>query len=127
MSNISTRGFVGLDDNVLIGGIVIAGNVPTTVTIRARGPSLRDFGVVGVLDDPTLELFDQSGRSIDFVDNWADQPAAESTSDVLQPTHPAEAALTVVFVPGAYTAVIRGEGGTTGIEIVEAVDTAQYR
>ena len=38
--NISTRANVGTGDNVLIGGIIISGNDPTTVVLRAIGPSL---------------------------------------------------------------------------------------
>src|SRR5712691_12189171 len=65
--NLSTRGFVGTGDNVLIGGFIIEGS-PTTVLVRAPGPSLSAFGVPGVLANPTLELF--SGQtSIAFNDD----------------------------------------------------------
>jgi hypothetical protein len=36
------------------------------------------------------------------------------------PGDPAEAAVVVNLPPGPYTAVVRGEGGTTGVALVEA-------
>jgi len=38
--NISTRGFVQTGDNVMIGGLIVTGNDPSEVLIRAIGPSL---------------------------------------------------------------------------------------
>ncbi|MFT4633106.1 MAG: hypothetical protein ACI9BC_002126, partial [Crocinitomicaceae bacterium] len=50
--NIATRGRIGIDDAVLIGGLIIDGTAPKTVIIRAIGPSLANFNVAGVLADP---------------------------------------------------------------------------
>ncbi len=43
LSNISTRGAVGTDDNVMIGGVIIEGSTAKTVVVRAyvRTLSLR--------------------------------------------------------------------------------------
>ena len=38
--NLSTRGFVGTADNVMIVGFIIGGSSSRTVVIRGRGPSL---------------------------------------------------------------------------------------
>ena len=66
--NVSTRGFVGTGDNVLIGGFIIEGG-PQTVLVRAPGPSLTTLGVSGALTNPSVELF--SGQtSIAFNDDW---------------------------------------------------------
>ena len=54
--NISTRGNVGIDDNVLIGGFIITGTDPKQVVIRAVGPSIS--GITGLFADPFLELHD---------------------------------------------------------------------
>ena len=40
LANISTRGFVQTDDNVLIGGLIVLGQNPLRVIVRAIGPSL---------------------------------------------------------------------------------------
>src|SRR3954464_15799585 len=55
LANISTRGFVGTGDNVLIGGIIIAGGTGNTdVVARALGPSLAEAGITEPLSDPYL-------------------------------------------------------------------------
>ena len=58
LGNLSTRGLVGTEANVLIGGIIIGpeGGLDAAVVVRAIGPSLTDFGVTGALADPVLEL-----------------------------------------------------------------------
>src|SRR5207237_10175353 len=53
LANISTRGFVQTGDNVLIGGLILDGQLQRRMMVRAIGPSLaRPDG----LADPTLEL-----------------------------------------------------------------------
>src|SRR5207249_691160 len=49
LANISTRGFVQMGDNVLIGGLIVLGQNPLRVIVRAIGPSLP---VSGTLGDP---------------------------------------------------------------------------
>jgi hypothetical protein len=46
LANVSTRGFVGTGDDVMIGGVIIgpAGASAATVVVRAIGPSLADAG-----------------------------------------------------------------------------------
>src|SRR5205814_3433136 len=61
LANISTRGFVQTGDNVLIGGLIVVGQNPLRVIVRAIGPSLP--GPVA-LANPTLELHDGSGTLI---------------------------------------------------------------
>ncbi|MGY8718790.1 MAG: hypothetical protein ACKVI3_13550, partial [Verrucomicrobiia bacterium] len=60
--NVSVRAQVGTGDNVLIPGIVVAGDSAQTFLIRAVGPTLADFGVTGPLTDPVLEVL--SGQSV---------------------------------------------------------------
>ena len=40
LGNISTRGFVDIDENVMIGGFIVGDGTNTTVVVRAIGPSL---------------------------------------------------------------------------------------
>jgi hypothetical protein len=54
----------------LIGGFIINGTQPKKVIVRVIGPSLSQYGVPGVLADPTLELHDGSGALIATNDNW---------------------------------------------------------
>jgi hypothetical protein len=127
LSNISTRGFVGTNDNVMIGGLIIGkGNVGATgrVLVRAIGPSLSNAGVQGALQDPTLELHDGNGTTIDSNDNWktrldgsSQQAAIQATG--LAPSNDLESALLETLVPGNYTAIVRGKNSTTGVGLVE--------
>ncbi len=122
--NISTRANVGTGDNALIGGIIITGNDTKQVVLRAIGPSLGG-SIAGVLEDPVLELFDIDGNLLATNDNWMDNSADDQTiltDNNLAPTEDAESALVANLDPGAYTAIVRGTGDTTGVALVEAYD-----
>jgi len=49
LTNISTRGFVGPGNQVLIEGLIINGPDPVRLLITAKGPSLTALGVTGAL------------------------------------------------------------------------------
>src|SRR5204863_1570602 len=74
LANISTRGLVQTGDNVLIGGLIVSGQNPLKVIVRAIGPSL---SMPGVLGNPTLELHDGNGALIASNDNWRSDQEAE--------------------------------------------------
>jgi hypothetical protein len=118
LANISTRGVVGRDDNVLIAGTIILGTGTTTVLFRAIGPSLQ--GVPNSLNDPTLELHNGQGSIIATNDNWQDSQAAEIQATTIPPTDPREAAILRQLSPGTYTAIVRGKNNTVGVAVVEA-------
>src|SRR3954454_986020 len=60
LTNISTRGFVQADDNVMIAGLIVQSH-NKQVIVRALGPTLTNFGVTNALTDPKLELHDGNG------------------------------------------------------------------
>jgi T5SS/PEP-CTERM-associated repeat protein len=118
--NISTRGQVGVDDDVLIAGFIVTGTTDKQVLIRGLGPSLAANGITDPLADPTLELRDQTGALITFNDNWMDSPQRQAIIDsMLAPSDDREAAILATLAPGSYTAILRGAGGGTGLGIVE--------
>jgi hypothetical protein len=121
MANISTRAAVGTGENVAIGGFIITGTEPLQVVVRAVGPSIAVNGVPvpGTLQDPTLELFSADGTSV-FNDNWRDSQETELTDSGIAPSDDREPAIIITLEPGAYTAVVRGAGETTGLAVVEA-------
>ena len=82
--NISTRGRVGVGDEVLIGGFIVAGDGSKTVIVRALGPSLP---LPGALANPVLELHDASGSLLSSNDNWVNSPdhAAIAASGLAPP------------------------------------------
>ncbi len=119
LANLSTRGLALAGDSVMIGGFIVQGNSPKTVLIRARGPSLADFGVPGILSNPLLRLY--SGQTpIAANDDWVtslDATSIEATG--LAPTSGVESAILVTLNPGAYTAIVSGADGGSGVGIVE--------
>jgi hypothetical protein len=122
--NISTRLRVLTGDNVLIGGFIVTGTESKKVIVRAIGPSLGAFGVVGAPADPTLELHEPDGTIVTN-DNWKDTQEAEIIATTIQPTNDLESAIVATLVPGAYTAIVSGKNGGTGVGLVEAYDLDQ--
>ena len=127
--NVSTRLRVGSGDNVGIVGFVIAGSQPQRVVIRALGPSLTAAGVAGVLSNPALVVRDAAGALVAQNDDWQTQIAGAPASRVVDiastsfaPSNPREAAVALALLPGAYTAIISGVGGETGVALVEVYD-----
>ncbi len=119
LSAIGTRGFVGTLDNEMISGTIVTGNV-LTVLVRALGPSLADAGLLGVLPNPTLELRDSNGILIAANDDWRKGgQEAEIIASGLPPPDDLEAAVILPLGPGAYTAVVDGAGGTTGLGFIQ--------
>jgi N-acetylneuraminic acid mutarotase len=126
--NISTRMRVLTSDQVLIGGFIITGSDPKKVIIRGMGPSLNGVGVT--LSDPTLELH-RGNTTLATNDNWKidDQTGQSQETTIrattIQPGNDLESAIVATLVPGAYTAVLAGKNGGTGVGLVEVYDLAQ--
>ncbi|MGI8957121.1 MAG: hypothetical protein ACR2II_09445 [Chthoniobacterales bacterium] len=124
--NISTRLRVLTGDNVLIGGFIVTGTEPKKVILRAIGPSLGTANppVPGALADTILELHESDGTVVTN-DDWKDTQEAEIMATTLQPTNPLESAIVATLDPGAYTAIVSGKNGNTGVGLVEAYDLDQ--
>jgi hypothetical protein len=120
--NLSTRMRVQTGENVLIGGFILAGTEPTTVVIRAIGPSLTNFGIADSLADPVLELRDNSGALIALNDDYRDAPASEIENSGLQPTNTLESAMVRTLPPGTYTTLVKDRTGGNGVGLVEVYD-----
>ena len=119
LANISTRLAVGGGDNVLIAGFIITGSEQKKVMIRALGPLLP---VNENLPDPTLELHDSSGALMATNDNWRDTQEGELKATTISPANDYDSSIVQSLAPGAYTAVVAGKGGTTGVGLVEVYD-----
>lgn len=126
--NISSRGLVGTGANLLIAGFVVGGSTPKTVLVRASGPALAasPFNVPGTLADPQLQLY--SGSSLlASNDGWgggAPIVAAAAAVGAFAWSDPGsnDSALLMTLSPGAYTAVVSGASGDTGVSLVEVYD-----
>lgn len=117
LANISTRGFVQTDDDVMIGGLILTGSDPADVIVRAIGPSL---AVPGPLANPTLELRDANGGLLAANDDWRSTQEQEILATNLAPASDLESAILRTLPAASYTAIVRGVNGTTGIALVEA-------
>ena len=111
-------------DTVLIGGFIITGTQPKKIIVRAIGPSLP---VAGALADPVLELRDSTGALIQSNDNWRSDQEAEIMASTIPPGNNLESAIVATLAANnsAYTAIVRGVNGGTGIGAVEVYDLNQ--
>ncbi len=120
LANISTRGFVGTGENVLIGGFIVGGSAAKTIVVTATGPSLTAAGIANPLMNPIVSVYRQADHVIvASSDDWG----AGQSRDLLQasglaPTDGAEAGVIAVLAPGAYTMLVSGANATTGVAVV---------
>jgi hypothetical protein len=127
--NVSTRGFVGGGDSVLIAGFIASGGdgnnqtpcreTCNQVLVRGLGPTLAQFGVSGTLADPVLTLVDGNGNVVQSNNNWKDTDEAAIAATGKAPHNDLEAAILAPVAAGNYTAILSGNGGGTGIGLLE--------
>ena len=123
LANLAARAPVAGGDNVLIAGQIISGNNAKRVLLRALGPSLTSAGLSGALSDPTLRLVDAQGQTLGTNDNWQDGPqAAEISALGFAPADAKESVVIASLQAAAYTAIVDGAGGATGVAVVEVFD-----
>ncbi|MEO5718554.1 MAG: alpha/beta hydrolase fold domain-containing protein [Chthoniobacterales bacterium] len=122
--NISTRGQVSSGGDAMIGGFIIGGEDPTTVVVRAVGPSLAASKIPNPLPDPLLELYDSNGSLIFSNDNWRSIQADQIIATGLAPTNDREAAIVATLEPGSYTALVRDAAAAEGVALVEVYNLA---
>jgi uncharacterized repeat protein (TIGR03803 family) len=128
LGNISTRGFVDIDSNVMIGGLIVSGGSGggnARVIVRALGPSLTALGVPGALSNPSLELHNASGATIAANDDWKLRPDGSSQQGEIEattviPGNDSESSLVQTLAPGSYTVIVRGANNSSGVAVVEA-------
>lgn len=120
LANLSTRGLVGLDQNVMIGGTIVTGPDNARVAFRALGPSLVAAGITNAMSDPQLDLFDGNGTRIGANNNWKDSQQTAIANAGLAPANDLESAIIIDLAPGNYTAVLSDANGVTGVALVEA-------
>ena len=127
--NVSTRLRVETGERVMIGGFIITGSGPKRVVLRGLGPSLANFGLPDVLADPVLELRDASGGLLQTNDNWQNNGTDQGAQLValgLAPQDPKESGIIATLPSGAaYTTILTGKNGGTGVGLLEVYDTDQ--
>ena len=74
----------------------------------------------GVLSDPTLTIYDVNGSAIASNDNWQDDiNSIDIEQNGLAPTNALESAIVLHLPAGAYSAIVRGANGGTGVALAE--------
>ncbi len=125
ITNLSTRGVVGTNANVMIGGFIVGGGLgfngdgSSKVLVRALGPELTSFGIADALQDPKMELFDGNGNLLASNDNWKDSQQSAIQATGLAPGDDREPAILTTLIQGNWTAILRGKNNTTGVGLVE--------
>lgn len=122
LANVSMRGFVQTGDHVMIGGFIFGnGSAGSPVIVRGLGPSLSQFELSNALADPMLELRDSNGTLLVANNNWEEHPtqAVQLSAHGLAPTDPLESAIFAVLPAGAFTAILAGADGGSGLGLVE--------
>jgi hypothetical protein len=134
LQNLSTRGQIGTNGSIMIPGLTIgAGSGTRTLLIRAAGPALSGLNVPGALADPTLSVMNASGSIVAGNDNWGTPLASGPDSSELASIFASagafpftsgslDSALVVTLGPGSYTVPVSGNGGATGVGLVEVYD-----
>ncbi len=118
LANISTRGLVGIGEQVLIGGFIVRDG-GKTVLLNAKGPSLGSSGVANPVQNPRLDLY-FGGQIIASNANWrSNANAGEIAASGAGPSDDREAALQVPLEPGIYTFIASSEDSSQGIGLVE--------
>jgi hypothetical protein len=121
--NLSVLTRVGGDAGSLTVGFVVDGNAPKKLLIRAVGPTIGAMGVSGVLADPQLALHRGPDR-LQENDNWSGDANLQTVFNQVGAfgfldAASKDAAMVVTVEPGAYSAIVSGANGTSGVALVE--------
>ena len=126
LANVSSRGFVGGNAEVLIGGFVVNGSSSSNVLVRGLGPALRAFGVTDALTDCAISVY-RGAQLIATNDEWGANANATQLRFTftqvgafeLAPDSKDAALLLANLFPGNYTVVLTAQGGATGTGLIE--------
>jgi hypothetical protein len=122
--NLSARAVTGAAPQTLILGFATAGD-DASILVRAVGPTLRQFGVQRVIDDPILSLHGSGGEVANNAD-WGGTAALARafvrSGAFPLPSLSRDAALQLTLPPGGYSAHVQGAGDEYGIVLAEIYD-----
>ena len=126
LANLSTRGFIGSDENVLIAGVVVNDTAGKQYLARAVGPALTAFGVAGALAQPVLRILDSRGRELARNNSWENGPDADDMADLTKAVGAfpfakgsKDAALLARLPAGQFTLQISSATTATGVGLAE--------
>ena len=135
LTNLSCRSRVTGTSDLLILGFVIDGPESMRVLVRGVGPTLRGFGIADALTRPQLTIYNSAGQVLVENRSWRVVPDPDGLATAMQQvgafalTFSDDTAVLLNLSPGAYTAHISGQAGTSGVALGEiyAVDQGRSR
>jgi|GEM_PF-1778891 len=125
LANLSIRTIAGAEDQSLVAGFAVAGG-SKSVLVRGIGPALAEFGVEGVLADPSLELRrpgmeEMLARNDDW--NEAAGRVFPRVGAFALRGGSRDAALVADLEASTYTARLSEAAGGSGVALLELYDT----
>ncbi|HEY3757160.1 MAG TPA: protease pro-enzyme activation domain-containing protein [Opitutaceae bacterium] len=147
--NVSARAFVGTGDQVLIAGLVVTAGPtggPETIMIRGQGPNLVNYGLLGVLDQTRITLYDGNSAPVASNVGWSNPPTyaigasasplatagaglQAATADLQQlyatnsfAPSSSDSALVVTLPPGLYTVILDNPDSRPGTGLLEVFE-----
>ncbi|HZZ19687.1 MAG TPA: hypothetical protein VFE25_09970 [Opitutaceae bacterium] len=135
--NMSTRVFVGKGRSVNVSGLVLASSRQHNFLVRAVGPTLGRFDVMGALRHPVLTILDSAGAVVATNTGWGNPVVAGraiSTVSVRPATamdmdsvgafrlhdNSFDCALVVTVPSGSVTVKVSGSEGSQGVALAES-------
>jgi hypothetical protein len=127
LANLSSRGFVGSDENVMIAGVVVNDTAGKQYLARAVGPALGAFGVGDALAAPVLTILDNAtGREIARNAGWGTSRDEEEIADLSSAVgafpfskNSRDSAILIRLPYGQFTLQVSSASAATGIALAE--------
>ena len=92
------------------------------------GPTLATYNVTGALAQPSLTVYDSTGKSVASNTVWGGgstlSTAMTQVGAFALPSTSADSAVLVTLPAGAYTVQVSGVNGTTGNALVEIYEVS---
>jgi hypothetical protein len=125
--NLSVKGTVGTNGDVLTVGFVTQGSSSKQILIRGDGPSLSSFGVSNPISTPVLTLYGENQKVVATNSAWGGttaliNAAAQVGAFPITNLKSTDTALLQTLSSGAYTATITAAGSATGTALAELYD-----
>jgi predicted secreted protein len=129
LPNLSARVEAGGGADAAIVGWTIVGPGSKRLLVRAVGPTLSAFGVVGYSTNPRLELRDAAGALLAANDDWQSQgdsagvaAAARSAGAFALAPGSRDAACVASLPAGGYSLVVTGSDARAGLALIEVFE-----
>jgi hypothetical protein len=124
--NLSCREFVAAN-GILSAGFVIGGSTNVKVLVRASGPTLTSYGVLGVMPDPKVTVYNSNSLVLATNTGWGGSAlitAANTATGAFQFNSgiSKDSAVLLTLQPGAYTVQASSASGTAGVTLIEVYE-----